>query len=133
MYTYAINADAQLVVVRFEAGTKAADILGFFVELEADPAYAHTMDGLVDLRGIELEISLEDVRELAEHVISRGLKSGRWAVYVDQPKATALAMLYTKAVDAQYSFQVFSTAAGISSHLGINASDYLRPSAQRPA
>jgi hypothetical protein len=125
VYAYTIHANARLVVVRFAPGTAAASILDFFGALEADPAYERSLNGLVDARGIEVDMALEDVRGLARHVVEKGLKTGRWAMLVDQPKATALAMLYTKAVDSAYSFQVFSTASGISAYLGIEAADYL--------
>lgn len=133
MFSYAIHPEARLVVARFAAGIDAAEILAFFTQLEADPAYDRTMNGLVDARGTEIEMTLEDIRGLARHVLERGFKNGNWAILVDQPKATALSMLYTKAVDAQYSFQVFSTARGISEFLGINAADFLGPTASQRA
>lgn len=133
MFSYAIHPEAHLVVARFAAGIDAAEILAFFTQLEADPAYERTMNGLVDARGTEVEMTLEDIRALARHVLERSFKHGSWAIFVDQPKATALSMLYTKAVDSQYSFQVFSTARGISEYLGINAADYLGPAASQHA
>lgn len=133
MFTYAIHPEARLVVVQFAQGIDAAGILAFFTQLEADPAYDRTMDGLVDARGVEVDMGLDDIRALAQHVIERGLKSGNWAMYVDQPKITALAMLYTRAVDTQYNFQVFSTVGGVSEFLGIDALRFLGPTASHCA
>ena len=133
MFSYLIHQEAQLVVARFGGEVDAADFRRFFDRLNVDPDYVHSMNGLVDLRWLLPNISPEELHDLADYVVSMNLKNGRWALIVDQPRATALSMLYTKAIDSRYALQVFSTLEGVSGYLGINAADFLEADHSREA
>ena len=127
MFVYAIHAEPSLVVARFAGSVNSADILRFFAQLDADPAYERSMNGLVDLREALPALEPEELKGLADDAVERKLKRGRWALLVEQPRATALSMLYTKAVAARYRLKVFSTLDGLSEYLGIDARPYLSP------
>lgn len=125
MFVYTIHRQPPLVVARFAGRVSAADILGFFAQLDADPAYVRSMNGLVDLIGAQPALEPEELKALADDVADRKLKHGRWGLLVDQPRATALSLLYTKAVASRYRLKVFSTVDGLSDYLGIDARPYL--------
>ncbi len=133
MFAYLIHPETQLVVARFEGRIDAAEFRQFFDCLDGDPAYLRTMNGLVDIRWVEAALGMEEIQGLADYAVAKQLKRGRWAVLVDLPKPTALSMLYTKAVDSRYDFQVFSTVPGVSEYLGIDVSGYLQPTTTREA
>jgi hypothetical protein len=130
MFVYTIHADPPLVVARFAGNVSASDILAFFAQLDGDPAYERSMSGLVDLRDAQPALEPEELKGLADAAVERKLKRGRWGLLVEQPRATALSMLYTKAVASRYHLKVFSTLDGLSDYLGFDARPFL---ASRPA
>ncbi|CAN5568883.1 hypothetical protein BH09VER1_BH09VER1_30970 [soil metagenome] len=117
-FQYTVLVDQSLILVRFDGSFSVADLTGSAVTICADERYVRGFDGLIDLSGVEISISVEDVRELVAYTLERKKHGhGKWAVLVTGPIATAYMMVFQHGVDGEHPVSLFSSFEGVSEFL----------------
>jgi len=117
MYDYRIYENEKIVILRFWDKVTYNDYRNCFLEAGRDPRFSHDFKGLADERRVKADVSPDEVKKLAELVASKGLSKGKWAVLVDAPVPTALAVLYEEVVKKQHPLGIFSTIKRASEYL----------------
>ncbi|MCB1890328.1 MAG: hypothetical protein KDH20_22170 [Rhodocyclaceae bacterium] len=121
--TVRIDTDRCLVVARFSGAIDFDDIMGWLESLRDSPDYHPSFMAAVDLRAISLKQTRPDkAEELARHMVDSHLSTGRWAVIVSGPVATALTVLYQAIASTQHPIGVFSTRLAAAEFLGCDLS-----------
>lgn len=118
-FGYEIDVERRVVVMTCRGFWTRVQLTAALHRLWADPRYARSFDGLVDLRGAVLEVGIEDLHVLADYVLGHAAAShGRWAAVVVSPFTTAYAMLYRQSMMQRHPFEVFSTWEAACVYLG---------------
>lgn len=124
-FTYEIFPQKRLILQRYAGDFSLGELRAATERLWADPRYDRAYDGIADLSAAGTT-PIEDLRGLIQFLSgNRSLSTGRWAVVVSAPYATACALLYKKAMSHRHPFEVFSTWDGACQFLGAD----LEPSA----
>lgn len=118
MHSYEIFPDDGFIAVHVRGDIGYQDVLAWMSELVDDPRYSDQYDGLVDYREATARMTLEEAEQLSEYVRTHRLSEGRWAMLVDGPLATVLAMTYAKAIKTVHEIEVFSTLKAAAAYLG---------------
>ena len=118
-FSYEIHPERRVILQRFAGQFSLADLVAASRRLWADPLYSVKYDGIVDLSGTSMSISMEDLRALIGFFQdSPETSTGRWGAVVSTPLATACAMIYRRALAPRHQFEVFSTWGGACGFLG---------------
>lgn len=72
-----------------------------------------------------MQIGPEDLKRLDQLNAERGLVKGTWALLVDSPRETALAMVYSQQKGDRHPMHYFSTIEAASDYLGIDVSQFV--------
>lgn len=104
-------------MVRFRGHVSLTDIVSGVRQLWADPLYQTEYDGLVDLADTTTRATVADLRSLLTFLTHAKVSRGRWVGIFNEPKPTALAMLFKAANPLPLSFEVVSTWEAACAHL----------------
>jgi hypothetical protein len=119
-YGYTIDPGRQFIFQVFEGHFTVAEIIECAQRLWADPDYATTHNGIVDITKMSPGAVIEDLRPLIAFLKeSPKTSQSRWAVIADSPLATAGALVYKTAMSGRHAFEVFSTWESACSYLQI--------------
>jgi hypothetical protein len=124
MYSHKIHSSHRLSILHFSGRTTATEITRCLSQLYADPEFSTEFDGLADFRGVTQSVEPEELRSVVALVASQGV-IGRWALLVDKPTETALAMIYRELITPVHPLSVFSTLRGASNYLGLDLLQFL--------
>jgi len=117
--TVRIDRQRALVVTRFEGAVDFDDVMSWLAALPDHPDFQSSDAVVVDMRAITLkQTRAEKAEELARFMVSSRLSTGRWAVLVTGPIATALTVLYQNIAATQHPIGVFSTLKAAGEFLG---------------
>lgn len=117
MYSYRIFTDYEVVVVRFKDHVSMAELLDYYAEIGTDSDFSPEMHGVVDLRDATLDITVADVKKLAE--IGATNSKARWVIIVDNPHDTAFSVLYSDIVCEHHPLVVVSHDVQASKYLDV--------------
>ncbi len=118
-----IDSLRRLVVARFQGAIDFDDVMAWLESLHDMPDYHPAYMAVVDMRAISLKQSrAEKAEELARYMVDTHLSTGRWAVIVSGPVATALSVLYQTIASAQHPIGIFSTRDAAAAFLGCDLS-----------
>ncbi|QTA79866.1 Uncharacterized protein dnl_21480 [Desulfonema limicola] len=126
MYDYRIYEKEKIVILKFWGKVTYDDYMNCFLAAGSDSRFSHDFQGLVDERNIIPLISPDEMRQLGEFVASKGLSKGKWAVVVNEPVPTALAVIYEETVKNQHPLGIFSTVKGGSEYLDLDLEPLLK-------
>jgi hypothetical protein len=119
-FRYEILPDRRLILQHFAGSSSLAELLAALRRLWADPLYSRTYDGIVDLSGAAVDLSMRDLRALIGFLQeSDQTSTGRWGAVTTSPLATACAMIYQRALAPRHAFEVFSTWEAACAFLGV--------------
>ena len=96
-HEYRIEPERRRMESRYRGDFDLKSFLRGLEKISRDPAFDPDYDTLVDLKECNLQIDVSDVETIAE--IFDGIYAsgkGRTAVLLDDPRSTALAMLFQK-------------------------------------
>jgi hypothetical protein len=125
MTGYRIDENAQLVVLSFAGEVGYGDLVACINECRSDPRYSPSFRGVADLRNVTLNLTRQEVIDLAGYVVGNEMTSGTWALLADNPQNTALSFLYMSVASQQYPIRVFSSVEAASDFLGCPLHDLL--------
>ncbi len=119
-HRYEILPAQRLILQRFAGRPSLADLLAATRQLWADPLYSKLYDGIVDLSGSSVGISMDDLRALISFLRqSDQTSTGRWGAVTCSPLTTACAMIYQRALAPRHEFEVFSSWDAACGFLGV--------------
>jgi hypothetical protein len=109
-YGYTIEPERRFIFQVFSGYFTVAEIIECSQCLWADPNYATTHNGIVDITKMSPGAVLEDLRPLIAFLKSSPkISKARWAVIAHSPLVTAGSLVYKKAMSGRHSLEVFST------------------------
>nr|CRH07055.1 protein of unknown function [Candidatus Magnetococcus massalia] len=97
----------------------------------ADPAFDPSFNGLYDMRRANILGDGTSAREVARFMREEAKISGRWALIVDSPRLTALAMVYGDENRDQHHLGLFVSTEAASDYLGLEVDPLLQTIWQR--
>lgn len=108
-YSHTINPARRIIIQRFDGSLSLAAVCKGLEQLWADSQYDPHFDGITDLSHSVVNGSMEDVRALSRIVANHANASnGRWAVVTNDPKITALVLVFARLL-SKPTLSVFST------------------------
>lgn len=120
-FNYDIFPAERVITTRYAGRFTFANLMDTAEQLWADPRYSPHFDGVVDLTDTTLGVGMDDFRALVNFVRDHKKTSeGRWAAIAISPLPTACGLIYSRALAARHTFEVFATFAGASSFLGLD-------------
>lgn len=120
-----ILADKHLIIVQLRGPVSFDQVVAQIHGMTQDPLYDPSMDGVLDLRKAEPQVSPEQAEELGSLAVQKGVARGRWAYVADSPLTTALAMLYRERTSMAHDSEIFSTIEAAARYIGQDISKYL--------
>jgi hypothetical protein len=119
-FRYTIVPAKWLILVRFDGQVSDREFVASTKAICSDPRYVWGFDGLIDLTGVAVAVTTEEIKKLVDYTLSKRKHGhGKWAVLVSTPAATAYAMLYQDGVSREHPFSLFCSWKGASEFLGI--------------
>ncbi|MEB3161863.1 MAG: hypothetical protein VKK80_01425 [Prochlorothrix sp.] len=109
-YIYSIDPEQRLITERYQGVVTIHNIKNAIQTLAADPLFCPDYSSLVDLRVCDFKFDLQDLEELLScHHQVFGITEGKTALVVNNPRDTALSVLFKNYVDGARQIDVFST------------------------
>lgn len=124
--SYKIYPEIGLTYYKLGGKPELTEIIALYEKLAADPDFNPNYKGISDWRGVEGNLSREEVIELANYVRKEELANGHWVGLVDSPLVTALGEIYSKMARQQHPMDVCSTVKRASEILEIDLSAYVK-------
>jgi len=125
MIRYQIDEQLGVVIARMEGEVYYQELVDWHHELWAQSNYAKHYKGIGDQRGACMKLSPEEVEAIARLGEESGMTKGRWALLVDAPRETALAMVYGDVSGEMHEMRPFATEAAASAYLGLDVAALL--------
>lgn len=93
--------------------------------VERDSTSRTVRTKLIDLRGTRNELSVEEMRTIADHQLEHAehQRATRTAILTDTPRNTALTIMFAGRVAEQREIEVFTTLAPAVAWLGLDANE----------
>lgn len=120
MINYRIDSRNGIIVSRFSEVVDYQELIQWYQALERDEHFSNRLNGVTDMRGARVALEREDMEKIFRYVIDRRLTLGRWALLIEEPKITALSMIYERYVGDFHESEIFSSEEGASEYLGID-------------
>ena len=133
MFSIEIHTQHQLAVIRFYGTVTQAEAAECMQAFVAQPGYAPTLRGLVDLRKAEVEVAAEETRGLARQSLEQGVSRAPWVFLAETPINTALAMLYIDVLTSAHDSRICSTVEAASDYLGVDVAPLLKRLETKPS
>jgi len=127
MYTIKIFPENSLVIMVYSGAVDFQQIMKANGEMASDPRFRQSFNGVVDHRKSIIELSHEEIKEIAKSISDNDVSVGKWIILVDSPKETAFSMLYVDSIEGQHPQNICSTIKAASAYLSFDLSDYLEP------
>ena len=85
--SYSVDSDRRLILSRWDGVVTENDMLAHWRKIFSDKAALAVRRSLSDLRGVDLQVSGDNVRILTSQLVQPVLEQGPWstAMIVDQP------------------------------------------------
>lgn len=116
---FEILPERRFIIASFEGDTSAHDITSGMLELWDDPLHSEDFAGLVDFTKAHVMVSPREIEYLSNFMLTHSQRDpSPWAVVVDTPKTTALAMLCRQSMSPFAPFAIFCTQDAAFSFLG---------------
>ena len=122
---YRIDPELRLVIAVFTGEVRYPELRAWHLELAERPDYDPTFKGIGDMRRASMAVSREELEALDQLNAERRLVTGMWALLVDSPNETALAMVYANVKKERHPMHYFSTVEAASNYLGIDVSPFV--------
>jgi hypothetical protein len=125
MIEYRIDSERRVVSARSAGKVTFEEMLAWHRELRDDDRYSKEFSGVADMRGATLLLSPDEVAAIAKFNQDHDLTAGKWALLVDTPMETALAMIYGREAEGHHEMRVFATEEAASVWLGFDVAELL--------
>ena len=125
MIDYRIDPELRLVIAVFSGEIRYPELRAWHLEIAEHPDYHPSFSGIGDMRRATMEVTREELEALDQLNAERGLVTGMWALLVDSPNETALAMVYANVKKERHPMHYFSTVEAASEYLGIDVSPFV--------
>jgi len=109
------------------SGSDFETLLKFYMDVASHEDFSKDFVGLADMREGELDISPEQVTEMAKFVVDSNYSRARWVFLVSEPTATAFSLVYQDIVAEQHAMFVASTIEAASEYLGLDLEKIIEP------
>lgn len=120
-HKFAILPERRLVVLHYIGLTHKDDIKEMALQIWNHPDYDQTFDGIMDCRNAILQLSPQDINELAEYfVVHPDALTGKVAVVALGPMETVLTMIYAKRLAPKNSMKIFFTWVAACAFVGVD-------------
>ncbi len=111
--TYSYNEKSNLLELHTMGVMQVGDIISHYVHIRKDPTLPKKLKVLIDARGAQLDLRIEDIA-LTNDAVKEALlnfDSLREAIIVDKPYETVIATMFERfySKTESYIFRVFST------------------------
>ena len=110
------------MIAVFTGEVRYRELRDWHLEIAEHADYDPSFNGIGDMRRADMKVSREELEALDHLNAERGIVTGRWALLVDSPNETALAMVYSSVKKERHPMHYFSTAEAASEYLGIDVS-----------
>ncbi|MGA1601089.1 MAG: hypothetical protein ACO4CG_02235 [Prochlorothrix sp.] len=108
-YSYSIYPEQQLILERYRGTVTMAFVTAAIERMATDPKFCPDYSTIVDLRECDFKFSPQDLETLLHcHHQVFGITEGKTALVVDNPRDTALSVLFKTYVDGVRHLDVFS-------------------------
>ncbi|KKI99628.1 hypothetical protein [Prochlorothrix hollandica] len=109
-YSYTIFPEQRLIIEQYRGKATVAGLKESVHSLSIDPKFSADYDIIVDLRHCDFKFDPQDLEEfLGFHHKIYGISDSKTAMIVDNPRDTALSVLFKSYVEGARSIEVFST------------------------
>lgn len=125
MIEYLIDDQAGTIVARFSEDVGFDDLLQWYESIQKDEHFSNQLDGITDMRGARMALTRDDMARIFTYIVKRRLALGRWALLIEEPKVTALTMIYERYIGDVHESEVFSSEEGASEYLGVDVGGML--------
>lgn len=125
MYKIEIFPEKALVIMEYSGSVDFQEIMKANTEMASDPRFKPSFNGVVDHRKANVELSYEEIQQIANSVSENNISVGRWVIMVESPKETAFSMLYKESIEDQHPEFICSTITGASAFLNVDLTNYL--------
>lgn len=110
--------DKELILTVCSGTVSGAEIVECVRAIRRDPRYRPELNGVCDVREGTFAFGVEEARALAREIGASEVRSnGKWAFLIDEPRATALVLVFGSERGAESPVQVFATARSASDWL----------------
>ncbi|GAB6042122.1 hypothetical protein [Endothiovibrio diazotrophicus] len=125
MIEYQINKTIGVMTVRFRGEVTYDDLIHWYEEIAENRDFSSKLDGVTDMRQAKLLLERDDMARIGEYITHHQLIFGRWAILVEDTKATALSMIYGRHTGEVHEAEVFSSDEAASAYLGVEITPLL--------
>ncbi len=92
---YEIIPEKNLLIETFSGRVTLDDVVTFLQEILEDPRYSPEMNGIADLREVDLDVSYDQVRELVDWLGSLETRTRRrWAFVTGRPVTHGISRIF---------------------------------------
>jgi hypothetical protein len=113
-----------LIITSCVGDVSPDEILASIRALRTDPRYRPEYHGVCDATNATFAFGANEARLLAREIGGGTDRSkGKWAFLIDEPRSTALVLVFGSARDPATPVRVFVTASAASEWLGIEVSE----------
>lgn len=92
---YEIVPEKNLLIETFSGRVTLDDVVTFLQEILEDPDYSPGMNGIADLREVDLDVSYDQVRELVDWLGSLEKRTrGYWAFVTGRPVTHGISRIF---------------------------------------
>lgn len=126
MIEYEIHPEMEVIAMMFQGDVDFEEVIEVHVALLADPRFRKRYKGIADQRRANMQLSPEEIEKVAEFNRTHGMIEARWALLIDAPVASALAMIYGEETADLHEMAIFVTEEAASDYLGLDVAPLLR-------
>ncbi len=125
IFTYFLSPKDKYLLKRITGPVNLDGLKEVLSNLWEDPDYHPSYKGMVDLRSAELELGVSDLSRLTKilHLDDRA-SYGRYAIVVQKPIDTAIAMIYESKMRIQQEIEVFHELDFALKYLNLTLEDF---------
>lgn len=117
-----ILPDKRLILTSCVGQVSFSEIMSCVLACRSDPRYCREYAGICDVREGNFTLSVPEVRSLAEQIGAGADRSAdKWAFLIQEPRSTALVMVFGSARDPATPVRVFTTLPAACEWLGADA------------
>jgi len=110
VFHYVIIREINCIALRFSGALSPSDVIAATKHLWDDPQYNRTYNIIADLRNCKTGAEVSDIGSLVRFLIDKpSLNRGAWAVVMEDPRMTALGMLFKSRSGFLNRFELFSS------------------------
>jgi len=126
MIQYKLYPEEKLIILQIIDGCNFNELMELIQTYMQDPGYSPDFNGVLDMRAGYLDLTQEEVAQIAQFVQQQRFAKGLWCHIVHDHRSTALGMVYEQLISDEHPLQVFSTVKAASGFMGVNLSRYLK-------